>query len=255
MAHTSQHDIESIPKLDLEEFQFSPPGSMGWSYAEYEKIVDSDELELEVNTTSKVSHPDVPKKTLKELPNGLVDNSVESKASEEALSTSQTPSNEAFEEEKLSQAVESDTEMEEHQQVKQSKFYSLNVKTINKPLQLFNENFKPYNSAAQTVPKRQKEIDEATEKPELKEETTDPQELALDQKIESENGPITISEPKTEDDALDEIIKEDKELKFNVYHMKSEGSSSPPWLAMDVRNKNTSKKFVSSALYNFQSKS
>jgi hypothetical protein len=30
-----------IPKLDLDQFSFSPPGPMGWSFAEYEKMLEN----------------------------------------------------------------------------------------------------------------------------------------------------------------------------------------------------------------------
>ncbi|MDE3838283.1 hypothetical protein C0966_02650 [Bacillus methanolicus] len=33
-------DKNLIPKLELEKFAFSPPGPMGWSFSEYEKILD-----------------------------------------------------------------------------------------------------------------------------------------------------------------------------------------------------------------------
>jgi hypothetical protein len=33
-------DKKPIPKLELEKFTFSPPGPMGWSFSEYEKILD-----------------------------------------------------------------------------------------------------------------------------------------------------------------------------------------------------------------------
>ncbi|WP_377889558.1 hypothetical protein [Alkalihalobacillus sp. R86527] len=61
---------KAIPKLELEEFRFSPPGSMGWSYAEYEKIIDSGQQALEVDTNSSLTSPPIPSTTLKELPHG-----------------------------------------------------------------------------------------------------------------------------------------------------------------------------------------
>ncbi|EIJ81745.1 hypothetical protein PB1_02360 [Bacillus methanolicus PB1] len=38
-----KEDKNLIPKLELEKFTFSPPGPMGWSFSEYEKILDDPE--------------------------------------------------------------------------------------------------------------------------------------------------------------------------------------------------------------------
>ena len=35
-----------IPKLEIEKFTFSPPGSMGWSYSEYESMMKNPEKVL-----------------------------------------------------------------------------------------------------------------------------------------------------------------------------------------------------------------
>ncbi|HWO77072.1 MAG TPA: hypothetical protein VNM69_14440 [Bacillus sp. (in: firmicutes)] len=35
-----------IPKLEIEKFTFSPPGRMGWSYSEYESMMDNPEKTL-----------------------------------------------------------------------------------------------------------------------------------------------------------------------------------------------------------------
>jgi hypothetical protein len=37
---SDKKDNIHIPKLELEKFTFSPPGPMGWSFSEYEKILD-----------------------------------------------------------------------------------------------------------------------------------------------------------------------------------------------------------------------
>jgi len=43
-----------IPKLDLEKFEFSPPGPMGWSFSEYEQMLDNlDSIVLDQNTVKE----------------------------------------------------------------------------------------------------------------------------------------------------------------------------------------------------------
>ncbi|MEH7380582.1 hypothetical protein V7138_08890 [Bacillus sp. JJ1533] len=42
---TKRNEKEStIPKLDLNKFDFTPPGPMGWSYSEYEMTLDNPDL-------------------------------------------------------------------------------------------------------------------------------------------------------------------------------------------------------------------
>ncbi len=40
MSDKNKGEKMKIPKLELESFSFSPPGPMGWSFAEYQKILD-----------------------------------------------------------------------------------------------------------------------------------------------------------------------------------------------------------------------
>ena len=37
----SENNQQQIPILNLEQFSFSPPGPMGWSFSEYEKLLDN----------------------------------------------------------------------------------------------------------------------------------------------------------------------------------------------------------------------
>jgi hypothetical protein len=41
-----------IPKLELEKFTFSPPGPMGWSLSEYEKMINEGQTEIVPSTNS-----------------------------------------------------------------------------------------------------------------------------------------------------------------------------------------------------------
>lgn len=56
-------DVE-IPKVDLERYRFSPPGSMGWSAAEYEEILQHPDTDFQ---SEPFSPPSVPLIDLKEL--------------------------------------------------------------------------------------------------------------------------------------------------------------------------------------------
>jgi hypothetical protein len=59
----SLNDFE-IRKVDLEAYRFSPPGSMGWSAAEYEHILNHPEASP---STDFFSPPDVPLTVVQEL--------------------------------------------------------------------------------------------------------------------------------------------------------------------------------------------
>lgn len=65
MAKSVDHDEFKIRKVDLEAYRFSPPGSMGWSAAEYEHILNHPEAA--VVQSESFSPPDVPSTELEEL--------------------------------------------------------------------------------------------------------------------------------------------------------------------------------------------
>lgn len=65
MAKSVDHDEFKIRKVDLEAYRFSPPGSMGWSAAEYEHILNHPETA--VVQSESFSPPDVPSTELEEL--------------------------------------------------------------------------------------------------------------------------------------------------------------------------------------------
>lgn len=46
-----------IPLVNLDDYRFSPPGSMGWSEAEYEQLITDPERTIQTNTFSP---PEVP---------------------------------------------------------------------------------------------------------------------------------------------------------------------------------------------------
>lgn len=64
MAKQVDLDEIDIPKVDLGEYRFSPPSSMGWSAAEYEKLLNNPEEGIQKETFSP---PEVPQTTLTEL--------------------------------------------------------------------------------------------------------------------------------------------------------------------------------------------
>jgi hypothetical protein len=63
----SLNDFE-IRKVDLETYRFSPPGSMGWSAAEYEHILNHPEA---ASSSESFSPPGVPSTALQELSSSL----------------------------------------------------------------------------------------------------------------------------------------------------------------------------------------
>jgi hypothetical protein len=65
MAKSVDHDEFNIRKVDLEAYRFSPPGSMGWSAAEYEHILNHPEAA--VVQSESFSPPGVPSTELQEL--------------------------------------------------------------------------------------------------------------------------------------------------------------------------------------------
>lgn len=65
MAKSVDHDEFKIRKVDLEAYRFSPPGSMGWSAAEYEHILNHPEAA--VVQSESFSPPGVPSTELEEL--------------------------------------------------------------------------------------------------------------------------------------------------------------------------------------------
>ncbi|RYM05628.1 hypothetical protein EWH99_05335 [Sporolactobacillus sp. THM7-7] len=60
------NDAFAIPKVDLEQYRFSPPGPMGWSASEYEKILDDPEKKMQ--ESASFAPPAVPSATLIALP-------------------------------------------------------------------------------------------------------------------------------------------------------------------------------------------
>lgn len=53
-----------IPLVNLEDYRFSPPGSMGWSEAEYEQLITDPERTIQTETFSP---PEVPQTEWVEL--------------------------------------------------------------------------------------------------------------------------------------------------------------------------------------------
>lgn len=64
MAEPVNLDEIKIPKVDLEHYRFSPPGSMGWSAAEYDQLLNHPEIGIQTETFSP---PEVPNTSLTEL--------------------------------------------------------------------------------------------------------------------------------------------------------------------------------------------
>ena len=259
MAHPSSHHL-SIPKLDLEEFHFSPPGSMGWSYAEYEKIVDSDEEQLEMTSTSTITSSMVPDQPLIELPVGAAGERPVEEREEELIEEDVVDSGG-----KLELVVEEiEKREEEKQEVDKRNEYVLQVKSISRPQQLFNKNCKlftqdhresnEYFSKQVTLEDQLSDIDESLKESAVNEDMTNDfsDETAGDQVTLSEMNSVTETdhaliqvkpeEPEEEQEEEPEPEKEpEEELEIKddfVYKAKSKGSSRPPWLALNVRKKN-----------------
>jgi hypothetical protein len=57
-------DNLTIPIVDLDRYRFSPPGSMGWSEAEYEQLITDPERTIQTDTFSP---PKVPQTEWTEL--------------------------------------------------------------------------------------------------------------------------------------------------------------------------------------------
>ncbi|MYL63549.1 hypothetical protein GLW07_09305 [Bacillus hwajinpoensis] len=225
MAHTSQH--MSIPKLDLEEFHFSPPGSMGWSYAEYEKIVDHDDEKLEITTTSNLPKT-IASQNLVELPAG---SAVE--IQEEVEEEKQIEKEAGSSEEHLEIAP-----IEEKQKVVVHNESALRVKAISQPRQLFNKKLKPHTQEIHTakdtvrsmrlVPETIEEDIEESESPDVTNEVD--QELLQETNSELENETTLVELEQDEDDAEEES---EEEIDYD-FQMKSKGSTKAPWLSIKI---------------------
>ncbi|RYL93267.1 hypothetical protein [Sporolactobacillus sp. THM19-2] len=60
----AEQDPFKIPKVDLETYRFSPPGSMGWSAQDYEKLLNHSE---EPDVSDPFLPPLIPQDALTEL--------------------------------------------------------------------------------------------------------------------------------------------------------------------------------------------
>jgi hypothetical protein len=66
MRKNKQPESIAIPNVDLAAYRFSPPGAMGWSVADYEKMfIGSD---LKISESVHFSPPGIPKTPLSERP-------------------------------------------------------------------------------------------------------------------------------------------------------------------------------------------
>lgn len=89
MSDQDPFDDFDIPKVDLREYLFSPPGSMGWSAAEYERLLNHPD---EQTPSEPFSPPPVPAVALAEMagsPDHQVDDS--SAVPESAVKRAETP--------------------------------------------------------------------------------------------------------------------------------------------------------------------
>ena len=256
MPHQSSHHL-SIPKLDLEEFHFSPPGSMGWSYAEYEKIVDSDEEQLEMTATSNITPSTVPDQPLIELP---------VRAGGER--PGEEPEEDLIEEDVVDfggelELVKEEIEKREEakQEVDKRNEYVLQIKSIPRPQQLLNKNCKlftqdhrnsnEYFSHQVTLDDQLSGIEESLKESAVNEDMTNDfsDEIDGDQVTLSEINSVTETdhalievkpeeEPEEEREEEPEEEQEELEIKDDfVYKAKTKGSSRPPWLGLNVRKK------------------
>lgn len=254
----AQTEHSTIPKLDLEEFQFSPPGSMGWSYAEYEKIVDSDDQVLTVNTTSNLSSPPVPNQPLRELPQGSTVYPVHFEPLEEK-ETPVVPSTEATDVESSEQPegvennlcveAEEPEELEETEGSKNVGDYALAVRRITTPQKLSDKKSKPYVHITRFDVRKEKVEDEQSDPMEevteefiletefelseidvddlddVEEEVEVEKEEIINEKEETES-----EEVKDEEDSLIEESEVDTKA-TGVFFVKTTGSRTQPWLS------------------------
>lgn len=234
MAQTTQH--MSIPKLDLEEFHFSPPGSMGWSYAEYEKIVDHNDEKLEITTTSALPTT-IASKNLVELPVG---SAVE--IHEEVEEEKQIEEEVAH----VENSLEEDTEgsVEEKPKVVVFNENALKVKTISQPLQLFNKKLKPHTQEIHSAKNafRNVSLEHETTEKDLEEETESSpatneleQELSHETNDETENEPTFVDLEQYENDDEDHDDEEPEEVIHYDYEIKTKGSTKAPWLSIKIK--------------------
>ncbi|MFX3617151.1 MAG: hypothetical protein ACE3JK_06465 [Sporolactobacillus sp.] len=52
MTEKKQAKNYTIPKVELQQFRFSPPGSMGWSAADYDEILQKPEIGIETTPST-----------------------------------------------------------------------------------------------------------------------------------------------------------------------------------------------------------
>ncbi|KMM38876.1 hypothetical protein [Guptibacillus hwajinpoensis] len=248
MAQSSKQDHSTIPKLDLEDFQFSPPGSMGWSFAEYEKIVNSDEQVLTVDTTSTLSSPPVPNQTLRELPQGSA-YPVHLQPLDEK-ETSVVPSTEEpvevifVEPDDIISEQPEEVENEllvagEPEQSRIIQDYALAVRRITTPHKLTDKKSKPHRHFTHFEVRKEKVKDEQSDPvEEVIEEDIFEAELELseididdvEEEVEIEKEEAEIEEVKEENDSLIEGFEVDKK-EPGVFFVKTMGSGTQPWLS------------------------
>ncbi|MDQ0483394.1 hypothetical protein [Guptibacillus hwajinpoensis] len=249
MAQTSEQEHSTIPKLDLEEFQFSPPGSMGWSYAEYEKIVDSDEQILTVDTTSTLSSPPVPNQTLRELPQGstvypIHFEPLDEKETSVVSSTEEPVDVIALEPDEIisEQPEEVENELLVAEEAEQSRIvpgYALAVRRINSPHKLSDKKSKPYMHITHFEVRKEKvEEDQSEPVEEVIEEDMLEAELELseididdvEEEVVIEKEETEIEEGNDEDDSPVEETEVDTKT-TGVFFVKTTGSRTQPWLS------------------------
>jgi hypothetical protein len=110
-----------IPKLELEKFTFSPPGPMGWSMSEYEKMLNEDGAGI-VPTSNNSFRPEInlEGKQLVEMGLGQSKNEIH------LVKESPTVSNEIEE-----TVVETNKEVEDEVVLKHTESENLDEKAIN----------------------------------------------------------------------------------------------------------------------------
>ncbi|MCA0987843.1 hypothetical protein [Guptibacillus algicola] len=228
MEQVSQQ--KAIPKLDLEDFRFSPPGSMGWSYAEYEKIIDSGQAELEVDTTSSLKTPPVPTTDLKELPPGngtIIEIPKSSIGSTESLGeteASEVEGNPISLQEDLSESVQelvldqasidvpSYDDHDEHIEQEENE-YSLLVRKVSRPRALGKSNFGCPVLSPKELFKQKFECNE-TEPVQLEDESEEVEET-IQEPIEEcilEEAPGELVEQPENEESSEEDCEEEEEL-------------------------------------------
>lgn len=185
----AEREQSQIPKLELEKFQFSPPGPMGWSFSEYEKMLEDPSQVVQNEIAVKDKLATLQGKELVELPIGRrIEEKIEEANANEVNESEELIENQISNDYHLEQAVEE------------------NATIVKDNIDMLKEE-NIIEEEKETIIKKDKEIVEENDKEQIQEENEK-------ENIEDENKLKTILENEIlEDSDVEEKVEvEDEQL-------------------------------------------